>query len=369
MGQIVIFSDGLLDLGPLGDLRSAADQRLSALTWAERLEFWRGSGARGMPGGDEVLLINGALCADRGVLETPLGAAYRSSTGRLGAARCRPSEVELTKGGGGASRPLPAGWRLMERPWHALDGLAGRIASEITDVCAGWKTARAACGEHPVFVAAGVSIGPGAIMDTRAGPIALAEDAAVEPNAVVQGPVWIGRASVIAPGALIRGATSIGPWCKIGGEVSGCIFTGYSNKAHDGFLGDSLVGEWVNLGAATNNSNLLNTYGEVTMRLRPSAALEKTGRQFFGCLIGDHVKTAIGTRIFTGASVGTGTMWAASAPLQGATESFEWATDEGRRQHGIEKFLETARTVMKRRAKELSAADETQLRALHAARR
>lgn len=368
MGQIVVFNDGLLDLGPLSDLRAIGDQRLGALTWTERLEAWRDSGARGMPAKDEVLLINGALCADRSVVETPLGVAFRSASGRLAAARCRTSEVEATRSGAGASRPLPESWRLLERPWHVLDGLGGRIAAEINDVCAGWKTVRSGCGEHPVFVAPGASIGPGAVMDTRGGPIALADDATVDSNAVVQGPVWIGPSSTIAPGALIRGATSIGPWCKLGGEVSGCIFTGFSNKAHDGFLGDSLVGEWVNLGAATNNSNLLNTYGEVTMRLRHSGALEKTGRQFVGCLIGDHVKTAIGTRIFTGTSLGTGTMWAASAPVQGATPSFEWATDDGRRTFAIEKFLETARAVFKRRGKELTPPHEAQLRALHSAR-
>ena len=114
--------------------------------------------------------------------------------------------------------------------------------------------------------------------------------------------------------AIIKPNTVIGPQCKVGGEVGATIFQGSANKAHEGHLGDSWVGKWVNLGAATVNSNLLNTYDEVTMRLDADDSRHRTGRQFMGALIGDHVKTAIGTRLMTGTVLGTGAMIATSTP-------------------------------------------------------
>ena len=159
----------------------------------------------------------------------------------------------------------------------------------------------------------------------------------------------------------------IGPQCRAAGEIGSAIFQGFSNKAHDGHLGDALLGEWVNLGAGTVNSNLLNTYGEVAMRLRPSGALERSGRQFMGCIVGDHAKTAIGTRIMTGSSVGTGAMWAAGAAISGTVGSFAWVTDDGERRFRLDKFTDIARTVMARRGVVPGAAYLERLTALHAA--
>ena len=144
------------------------------------------------------------------------------------------------------------------------------------------------------------------------------------------------------------------------------MFLGWSNKSHDGHLGDSWVGEWANLGAATTNSNLLNTYGEVTMRLDPDGPRVRSGRQFLGCVVGDHVKTAIGTRITTGSVFGMGTMIARSSAAPTSTRRFAWLTDEGERSYRLEKFLDTARTVLARRDRELGPALEDRIRALHA---
>jgi acetyltransferase-like isoleucine patch superfamily enzyme len=178
----------------------------------------------------------------------------------------------------------------------------------------------------------------------------------------------VGAKCIVADRSVLKARTALGPQCRAAGEIGSVLFQGCSNKAHDGHLGDALVGEWVNLGASTVNSNLLNTYGEVAMRLRPEGALERTGRQFMGCILGDHAKTAIGTRIMTGSSVGTGTMWAATAPISGAVPAFSWVTDEGRRSYRADKFLEVARTVMARRGVAPSPAEEARLRALAAPR-
>ena len=134
---------------------------------------------------------------------------------------------------------------------------------------------------------------------------------------------------------------------------------------HEGHLGDSWVGRWVNFGAGTTNSNLLNTYGEVTMRLEPEGQRFRTGRQFLGAIIGDHVKFAILTRIMTGSVIGTGAMIATTAPPPTLVRRFAWMTDEGERTFRLDKFLETARAVMERRKVQLSETYQSAVRELH----
>jgi hypothetical protein len=171
---------------------------------------------------------------------------------------------------------------------------------------------------------------------------------------------------------LVKGGTALGPWCKVAGEVGGTIFQGFANKAHDGHLGDSWIGAWANLGAGTVNSNLLNTYGEVMARAfgpdgKPGPT-ERTGEQFLGAVIGDHVKTAIATRMMTGCIVGTGTMWAAAQAVSGTVQAFSWVTDAGARVYAAEKFLEVARAAMGRRKLTLGTDSEARLRSLMVAR-
>jgi hypothetical protein len=178
--------------------------------------------------------------------------------------------------------------------------------------------------------------------------------------------VYVGPGTVVAPGALLKPRTVFGQRCRAAGEVGGTIFHGDSNKAHDGHLGDALVGRWVNLGAGTVNSNLLNTYGEVSMRVDGDAPLERTGRQFMGCILGDHVKTAIGTRIMTGTTIGTGAMIACSVPPPSCTPRFAWLTDDGQKVHRLDRFLSTAEIVMKRRGESLQPAERAAIQALHA---
>jgi len=153
--------------------------------------------------------------------------------------------------------------------------------------------------------------------------------------------------------------------CKVAGEVGGTIFQGFANKAHDGHLGDSYVGEWVNIGAGTTNSNLLNTYGEVTMRIRPGGRTERTGMQFLGTIFGDHAKLAIGMRLMTGTVIGTGAMLATTAPPSTCVPPFAWATDGGERIYRLNKFLDVARQMMTRRDVELSEAMIERLTSLH----
>jgi UDP-N-acetylglucosamine diphosphorylase/glucosamine-1-phosphate N-acetyltransferase len=192
-------------------------------------------------------------------------------------------------------------------------------------------------------------VSPTAVLDAEAGPVVLDEASVVRPGAIVIGPAYVGPRSTVLERATIRPHTAIGPSCKVNGEVGGCVFQGFANKAHDGYLGDSWVGEWVNLGAGTTNSNLLNTYGEVIAKASPDGRSERTGQQFLGATIGDHVKTAICTRLFTGCVLGAGCMFAGTAPVSGCVPAFSWVTDEGARPYRFDKFLEVARAAMARR--------------------
>ena len=198
-----------------------------------------------------------------------------------------------------------------------------------------------------VLIEHGVKLGPGCVIDASNGPVMLSGKCTIGANAVVQGPCFIGANAEIAPLSLIRPGTSIGPWCKIGGEVARATVLGYSNKAHEGFLGDSYLGEWINLGAGTNTSNLKNTYGSIGMHLGGEEI--NTGRQFLGSIIGDHTKTAIGTRFMSGSYVGYCSMIATSAHAPRFTPSFSFLTDSGNEPYRLEKAFEVARAVFARR--------------------
>ena len=258
---------------------------------------------------------------------------------------------------------------LISRPWHVRtfrDACLDADLNLLTQSLPATTDPAGCChfGDHPLLIAHDATIFPASIFDTSAGPIAIHPGATVRPGATVIGPVSIGPGSTVLDKALVKGHTAVGPVCKVAGEIGGTIIQGYSNKGHDGHLGDSWLGEWVNLGAATTNSNLLNTYGEVTAVAEPRGARERTGETFFGCVLGDHVKTAIGTRIMTGSIVHTGAMWAATAPITGCVDRFSWATDAGIKAYRTDRFLDVMRTSMGRRKIEPSEAYAARVRAL-----
>lgn len=224
-------------------------------------------------------------------------------------------------------------------------------------------------GTHPILIHPSAGIGPLCVFDASKGAIVIARDAAIRPLSVLVGPCFIGPGTIVSERALIKASTAFGPQCRVGGEIGGSIFQGHSNKSHDGHLGDSFVGEWVNIGAGSDNSNLLNTYGEVIVRLEADGGLLRTGRQFWGSVIGDHVKLAIGTRLMTGTTIGTGAMIACSRSPATLVPRFAWLTDatDGPKSFRIDKFLETARAMMSRRSVSISPEYEARVRAIHAA--
>lgn len=210
--------------------------------------------------------------------------------------------------------------------------------------------------EGDICIAAGARVKPGAVLDAENGPIVIDAGALIEPAAVLQGPCYIGPQSIIRPGAVIRENTSIGPVCKVGGEVEGSIFQGYANKQHDGFLGHSFIAPWANLGADTVTSDLKNTYG--TIRVHLNGVGVESGQRFIGSTIGDHAKTGIGTILPTGCVLGACSNVFTQGAVPKFVPSFGWLTDRGLEAMRVDKAVSIARTVMARRNIDLSPADE-----------
>ena len=214
--------------------------------------------------------------------------------------------------------------------------------------------------EDRLYVAPGASIEPFVCFDTTDGPVIIEEDARINPFTRIEGPAVIGRKSVIF-GAKIREGSTIGPVCRVGGEVEEAIIHAYSNKYHDGFLGHAYVCEWVNLGALTTNSDLKNDYGTVEVCVH--GQLMDTGSTKVGCCIGDHTKTSIGTLINTGTMVGMmSNIVGAGSILPKVTPSFVLYAQGKFFRQGIKKLLGTARTAMGRRDMELLPEEEELIR-------
>jgi UDP-N-acetylglucosamine diphosphorylase/glucosamine-1-phosphate N-acetyltransferase len=213
-----------------------------------------------------------------------------------------------------------------------------------------------------IHIAAGCRVHPGVVLDAEDGPITLAPGVVVQPQVVVRGPAFVGPGSVLKAGARLHEGTSLGPVCKVGGEIAAAILQGYSNKQHDGFLGHAWLGEWVNLGAATNNSDLKNNYSQV--RMWEAGRMLDTGMQFVGLVAGDHVKSAIGTLFNTGTVVGLASqVFGAGFPPK-FLPPFSWGGAGGVEIYAYDRAAATARAVMRRRQVEMTTAYEQVLRAV-----
>lgn len=211
-----------------------------------------------------------------------------------------------------------------------------------------------------LFLARGAKVLAGNVLNLENGGIYIDEDCCVKPFSYIEGPVYIGKRSQILS-AKIRPFTNIGEDCRVGGEVESSILLGYVNKYHEGFLGHSYIGEWVNLGAGTNNSDLKNNYSPVKIRVGRKEM--DSGLLKLGCFLGDHTKTAIGTLIPTGAVVGIFAHLLKEGFSPKFIPNFYW---DKKRRWRIEEALRTARIVKERRGKKLTGAEENLLKRIWA---
>ena len=253
--------------------------------------------------------------------------------------------------------PLEGAWDLLA----ALDGFLQADCADFHDQPRDdIPEGSVVLGDPVEVISLGALVEPGVVFDVRHGAIILEEGVEVRSGTRLEGPLYAGARSRLM-GGFLR-ASVFGPWSVVRGEVSSSLFLGYANKSHDGFVGHSVLGTWVNLGAGTTTSNLKNTYGEVTVEVAGHRLA--TGRQFLGSLIGDHAKTAIGTLLSTGTVIGAGANLFGSAPVPRYVPPFAWGHGGTERMSG-EGFLKIAQRVLPRRGIELTAGRRESLEALH----
>lgn len=390
MSDLLIFDDGRGEFGPLTEMRPASALRTGGVTNLERIERTLGRFASGFivptslagplharvsvpvnaPSPHDALCVNARWWGIGELPDLELGQAAMIGDEVL-AVMLQGSDVQAFASTGHLPASIDraeSGGTLYRRPWDILNHLSVALADDLASTSLPTNFVKPAdiVGDYSVHMAESAVVFPGVVFDATAGDIVVESDATLRPGAVLCGPCWIGRGSTVAEGAVIRANTVIGPGCKVGGEIGASILQGWSNKAHDGYLGDSILGEWVNLGAGTTTSNLLNTYGETSVRLHPGSSRERTGRAFCGAFIGDHVKTAIGTLLMTGSSIGTGSMIACSSHAPTTVGPLRWVTDAGEKPYRIDRFLDMASAMMARRDRDLDPADEARLRELAA---
>lgn len=239
--------------------------------------------------------------------------------------------------------------RVLERPW---DLMAGNGAQICRDVSAIFPESRFSLpdgvhcsGNERISVGRGVRLEAGVRLDATDGPIRLSDDVEVLAFTRLAGPAFVGPGTRLLGGAFKD--VSIGPNCKIRGEVESSVVLGYSNKAHDGYLGHSYLGKWVNLGALTTTSDLKNTYG--TVRVPTPEGLIDTGLLKVGSMIGDHVKTGIGTMLSTGSVLGAGSNLFGGVMPPRSVPPFSWGAGDALEEYDLERFLEVAERTLSRR--------------------
>lgn len=217
-----------------------------------------------------------------------------------------------------------------------------------------------------VFLEPGVTV-EGAFLNTTHGPIYVGEGAEIMEGSMLRGPIAICEHATVNMGAKIYGGTTIGPWCKVGGEVNNVVFLGFSNKAHDGFLGNAVIGEWCNLGAGCVASNLKNDYTPIRVWNYPTRRFERTGLQFCGLIMGDHSKAGINTMFNTATVLGVGVNVHGSGFPRPFVPSFSEGSPAGFSDVSMTKFFEIARRMMARRGRDLTEADEQMFYAIRQA--
>jgi UDP-N-acetylglucosamine diphosphorylase/glucosamine-1-phosphate N-acetyltransferase len=251
--------------------------------------------------------------------------------------------------------------QFIDRPHHIVQQNEHEIEVDYLAITKG-RTSQPLNATNRYFGLERIFIEPGAkvdfsILNATDGPIYIGANAVVLENSVLKGPLSIGENSVVKVGAKLYQGTSLGPHCKVGGEVKNVVFQAYSNKAHDGYLGDSVIGEWCNLGADTNCSNLKNNYSEVNLWNYETSEYEPTGMQFFGVVMGDFCKTSINTMLNTGSVIGVSANIFGSGFPKKFVPSFSWGGGDSTVTYTYEKALDAINRAMQRRGKRLETVD------------
>lgn len=376
--NLILFDDqSWEDLLPLTFTKPISKLRVGILTIAEKWESFSGQPVSYLTrpflqnkfplvASDDNLLINATLLPEASLTEilfnTKKGQSYIKD-GRLLAARLTGDQLEnfnsdmWIEQGTGYAAPV----RMIDYPWKIFGLNGDEIKSDIEIIAKDRQSEPLSksinvIGSEKIFVEKGFK-GEYFTLNASSGPIYLGPDSEIMEGSLIRGPFSLGENSTIKLAAKIYGPTSIGPHCKAGGEINNSVLQAYSNKGHDGFLGNSVIGEWCNLGADTNNSNLKNNYAEVKLWNYKKERFVKTGLTFCGLIMGDHSKCGINTMFNTGTVVGVSANIFGSGFPRNFIPSFSWGGAHGFDVYKLEKVIETANLVMERRDLHLDSND------------
>ena len=360
---------------PLTYTRPVAELRCGIITIAEKYtkrghEIGYGTEAYlnvKYPSIEAELLVSGSICPTDAFLEAVAGLSS-------GQALIQGDELLAFKGEKWEDEPseiipFSGALNLITRPWDIWSKNASELNLDFDLLTkdrfsAPIDATNTVIGDK-VFLEEGAKA-TASILNATSGPIYLAKNAEIMEGCTVRGGLALGESSALKMGAKIYGATTLGPHCKVGGEVNNSVIIGYSNKGHDGFLGNSALGEWCNLGADTNNSNLKNNYDEVKAWSYVDGRFAKTGQQFCGLIMGDHSKSGINTMFNTGTVVGvSANVYGAGFP-RNFIASFTWGGPQGTMEYRIDKALDTADRMMKRRGLEVDEVEKAILEQVYA---
>ena len=310
-------------------------------------------------------MINGRVCPTEGLVEKLMDlkqgdALY--SNGILVGLRTHSGGVSSFNRSEISGDEIELDATVIDHPWDIFTHNGTEILLDFELITAERKSqpiseTNTVVGDGEIFIEEGATV-EASILSTGNGPIYIGKDSEVMEGSVIRGPFALCEHSATKLSTKIYGPTTIGPHSKVGGEVNNSVIIGYSNKGHDGFLGNSVLGEWCNLGADTNNSNLKNNYGMVDCWNYPANGYIDTGLQFCGLIMGDHSKTGINTMLNTGTVVGVScNVYGADFPRK-HIPSFSWGSARSLLTYKFDKAIETAERVMARRSVELDKKEQ-----------
>lgn len=361
------------NLLPFTFTRPVADIRIGILTIRQKWEKRLGTSSSSLTeaylqkkftttSATENLLINGALCPNEQLVAAiqVLRAGETLVQGNVVLAAKRNHALLPLKEN---TIEFSEAIALIDQPWKIFQYNAAEIKQDFALVTEGRTSAgirdkhTIVYREENVFIEEGVDI-KAAVLNAENGPIYLGRNSVVQEGSLIKGSFALCEGATVNMGAKMRGDSTIGPYCKVGGEISNSVLFGFSNKGHDGFLGNSVLGEWCNLGADTNTSNLKNNYDQVKLWSYARRGFVNTGQQFCGLMMGDHSKCGINTMFNTGTVVGVSANVFGDGYPRNFIPSFSWGGAAGFIPYQLNKVFETAERVMSRRHLDLTPLDK-----------
>ena len=384
--NVVLFDDeSRIDLLPLTFTRPVAAIRIGIFTIKEKWDFFLKTHCSyltedylrikfGFKATEDTLFINGSLLPDQelanaitdlqknqALFKNNILLAIRADGNEISS--YQHFKIEKKKEYNKEILNIKYPWQIFLMNNHAITSDFAIIKSKRESRKLSKTNILTAGSEKDIFIEEAATV-EASFINTSQGPVYIGKDAEVMEGCMIRGPFALGEGATLKMGAKIYGATTIGPYCKVGGEVNNSVIFGYSNKAHDGFIGNSVIGEWCNLGADTNNSNLKNNYSEVSMYSYRQKKEMPTGLQFCGIVLGDHTKTGINTMLNTGTVTGVSANIFGSGFPPKFIPSFSWGGAEGFTQFKIEKAIEVAKKMYERRALNFDSVEGNILREL-----